>query len=94
MSYKLVDANDLVISYPEVNINSFPCIFADLPEGLNGSHYTIDEDTISRNAVKEWYCNATCGKKPWNCKLTEPCDDCKAIDNIPAAGFSTPPKLT
>lgn len=39
MSYRLVDANKLAIKYPEVN--DMPCIYADLPNGLDGNHYTL-----------------------------------------------------
>lgn len=59
MSYRLVDANDLAFKYPEVN--DMPCVYADLPNGLNGAHYNFpaeDSDLISRKAVVEWlkYC--------------------------------------
>ena len=40
MSYRLVDANKLTIKYPEVN--DMPCIFADLPNGLDGQFYTLE----------------------------------------------------
>ena len=34
MSYRLIDSNAIAIKYPEVN--EMPCVFADLPDGLNG----------------------------------------------------------
>ena len=39
MSYRLVDANELALVIPEVNM--MPCIYADLPNGLDGKHYTL-----------------------------------------------------
>ena len=40
MSYRLVDSNNLALKYPEVN--DMPCIYADLPNGLDGKHYTLE----------------------------------------------------
>ena len=34
MSYRLIDSNAIAIKYPEVN--EMPCVFANLPNGLNG----------------------------------------------------------
>ncbi len=34
MSYRLIDSNAIAIKYPEVN--EMPCVFANLPDGLNG----------------------------------------------------------
>lgn len=42
MSYRLIDANDLAIKYPEVN--EMPCIYVDLPNGLDGKHHMIIPD--------------------------------------------------
>ena len=39
MSYRLVDANALAIKYPDVN--DMVCIYADLPNGLDGGFYTV-----------------------------------------------------
>lgn len=41
MSYRLINSNEIAIKYPEVN--EMPCIFADLPNGLNGKHYEVEE---------------------------------------------------
>lgn len=40
MSYRLIDSNNLTLKYPEVN--NMPCIFADLPNGLDGKHYVLE----------------------------------------------------
>ena len=42
MSYRLIDANKLAIKYPEVN--DMPCIYGDLPNGLDGKYHIIIPD--------------------------------------------------
>ena len=51
MSYRLVDANELALVIPEVN--TMPCIYADLPNGLDNRYY----DLSSGHKEKEmpWY---------------------------------------
>ena len=53
MSYRLVDANELALVIPEVNM--MPCIYADLPNGMDGKHYVLEqepcEDAVSRADV-------------------------------------------
>ena len=44
MSYRLIDSNALAIKYPEVN--DMPCIFADLPNGLDGNHYDMRKSVL------------------------------------------------
>ena len=39
MSYRLIDANAIAESYTEVH--DMPCIYADLPRGLDGGHYDM-----------------------------------------------------
>lgn len=39
MSYRLIDANALAFDYQEVN--DMPCIYADLPNGLDGGYYDL-----------------------------------------------------
>ena len=41
MSYRLINSNAIAIKYPEVN--DMPCVFANLPDGLNGQF--IDAQT-------------------------------------------------
>lgn len=46
MSYRLIDANGLngVISNDDYEkVLNAPCIFADLPNGLDGEHYNLQE---------------------------------------------------
>lgn len=46
MSYRLVNANDLAIKYPEVN--EMPCIYVDLPDGLdNEYHVVVNSDLLN-----------------------------------------------
>ncbi len=56
MSYRLINANDIAEKYPEVN--DLPCIYADIPSGLDDRHYIVIpvEDQI-RNATKEFISN-------------------------------------
>jgi hypothetical protein len=42
MSYRLIDSNALAMSCAEVN--DLPCIYADLPNGPDGEHYTMTAD--------------------------------------------------
>ena len=39
MSYRLIDSNAIAIKYPEVN--EMPCVFANLPDGLNGQFIDV-----------------------------------------------------
>lgn len=39
MSYRLIDANALAMDYKEVN--DMPCIYADLPNGLDDGYYDL-----------------------------------------------------
>lgn len=51
MSYRLIDSNSLALKYPEVN--DMPCIYADLPDGLDNKHYQVipeDVQTIISNS--------------------------------------------
>lgn len=41
MSYRLVNANQLAIKYPEVN--DMDCIYVDLPGGLDNEYHTVDK---------------------------------------------------
>ena len=45
MSYRLINANDLAIKYPEVN--NLPCVYADLPNGLDNKHHDLITDEIN-----------------------------------------------
>ena len=40
MSYRLIDSNALAMKYPEVN--NMPCIYADLPNGLDRRFYSVN----------------------------------------------------
>ena len=39
MSYRLINSNEIAIKYPEVN--DMLCIYADIPNGLNGDFYDL-----------------------------------------------------
>lgn len=70
MSYKLIDANALngiVTSEDYEKVMNAPCVYADLPNGIDGEHYIAIKateqkacaDAISRKAVlkaiKKWW---------------------------------------
>jgi len=40
------------------------------------------EDAVSREAVKEWFCQLNCGRMTCNC--AEPCEDYKSIADLPS----------
>lgn len=40
MSYRLINSNELAIKYPEVN--EMPCIYVDLPNGLDDKYYDLN----------------------------------------------------
>lgn len=51
MSYRLIDANALngVISNDDYEkVLNAPCIFADLPNGLDGEHYNLQEPVLDK----------------------------------------------
>lgn len=51
MSYRLIDANAIASQRPEVN--DMPCVYADLPSGLDGGYYDMREsDELQRENVK------------------------------------------
>ena len=67
MSYRLIDANALngVISNDDYEkVLNAPCIFADLPNGLDGEHYNLQEPQtghwIDDTDKRAWKCSE-CG---------------------------------
>ena len=59
MSYRLINANEIAEKYPVVN--EMECIYADLPNGLDGKHYTLVDnkpcalvDTVSMMASADY----------------------------------------
>ena len=63
MSYRLVNSNELAMKYPEVN--DMPCIYADLPNGLDNKHYNLSSRHKGRwkqiSPAKIYECSE-CGK--------------------------------
>lgn len=45
MSYRLIDSNAMQLRHPEVN--DMPCIYADLSNGLDGTHYDLRNPRMS-----------------------------------------------
>ena len=50
MSYKLINANDITFNsdgfITAKNIEKMPCIYADLPNGMDGEHYVLEQQSI------------------------------------------------
>ena len=45
MSYRLIDSNAIAIKYPEVN--EMPCVFANLPDGMNGQFIDVQPEVLA-----------------------------------------------
>lgn len=50
MSYKLINANNITFNsdgfITAENIEKMPCIYADLPNGMDGEHYVLKQEPI------------------------------------------------
>ena len=48
MSYKLINANNITFNsdgfITAKNIDKMPCIYADLPNGMDGEHYVLEQE--------------------------------------------------
>ena len=53
MSYRLIDANALEMSRAEVN--DMPCIYADLPNGLDGGYYDMTQSNTGKSRWHELF---------------------------------------
>ena len=86
MSYRLIDANALngVISNDDYGkVLNAPCIFADLPNGLDGEHYNLQEPqtghwikTISENGITSAVRCSECGFEDNRYMLFRYCPNC------------------
>ena len=55
MSYRLIDSNDLALKLKYIEVNDMPCIFADLPNGLDGKHYTLESSRKGHWIATEYH---------------------------------------
>lgn len=50
MSYRLINANNITFNsdgfITAENIEKMPCIYADLPNGMDGEHYVLEQQSI------------------------------------------------
>ena len=82
MSYRLIDANALAMSCAEVN--DLPCIYADLPNGLDGGHYDMAQGSADKSRWFELFGTPERATRTaydmHECSLGVPieCDDCAA----------------
>lgn len=58
MSYRLIDANNIIFNSNRFitadNINKMPCIYADLPNGMDGEHYVLEQEPSSSEKPNKW----------------------------------------
>ena len=51
MSYRLINANNITFNsdgfITAKNIEKMPCIYADLPNGMDGEHYVLEQEPCS-----------------------------------------------
>ena len=56
MSYKLIDANNIAFNsdgfITAENIVKMPCIYADLPNGMDGEHYVLEQEPKTGHWIK------------------------------------------
>lgn len=65
MSYRLIDSNAIAFKYPEVN--EMPCVFADLPDGMNGQFI----DAQPERKKGEWIITDIYNGMVWKCHCSE-----------------------
>ena len=50
MSYRLINANNITFNsdgfITAENIEKMPCIYADLPNGMDGEHYVLEQQSV------------------------------------------------
>ena len=50
MSYRLINANNITFNsdgfITAENIEKMPCIYADLPNGMDGQHYVLEQQSM------------------------------------------------
>ena len=89
MSYRLIDANALAANCKEVN--DMPCIYADLPNGLDDGYYDLArakrtcrniDDEFPFFICSECGCNAVVGYRSSGDGLPNYCPNCgrKVVD--------------
>ena len=84
MSYKLIDANNIAFNsdgfITAENIVKMPCIYADLPNGMDGEHYVLEQEPKTGHWIEHpeietstpeylmFYECSECGDKQCFCK--------------------------
>jgi rubrerythrin len=57
MSYKLINANNITFNsdgfITAKNIEKMPCIYADLPNGMDGEHYVLEQEPKTGHWVRQ-----------------------------------------
>ena len=85
MSYKLINANNITFNsdgfITEKNIEKMPCIYADLPNGMDGEHYVLEQQsTLDKiRAEIESHCGLL---KENHCKYCSYCNSVMGVREI------------
>jgi len=82
MSYRLINSNALAMSCTEVN--NLPCIYADLPNGLDGGYYDMTQDNADKSRWHELFGTPERAARTFaaNCygATSDACDTCVHAD--------------
>lgn len=88
MSYRLIDANAFAMNHKEVN--DMPCIYADLPNGLDDGYYDLAQGDADKSRWHELFgtpemaartlSEIKCGDSSCReCPIAEPCAECDVV---------------
>lgn len=84
MSYRLISANNIVFNsggfITAENIEKMPCIYADLPNGMDGEHYVFEQE----QKIGHWICTI----EDWNKWTCSECGFCKRTDIHVSLGYN------
>ena len=81
MSYRLINANALAANCKQVN--DMPCIYADLPNGLDGGYYNLTRGNADKSRYHELFGTPERAAETLS-KIV--CGDCANIGECPLLG--------
>lgn len=89
MSYRLIDANNIAFNsdgfITAENIVKMPCIYADLPNGMDGEHYVLEQEP----KIGHWINIGSEGEIDGQIVQSFSCSECGAI-SIFRIGYKRP----
>ena len=93
MSYKLINANNITFNsdgfITAKNIEKMPCIYADLPNGMDGEHYVLEQEPKTGHWIAQ---------DIHNCHTEFKCSECGYVHDFmhlygePTADYTYCPK--